>query len=83
MGHYGHRRVPEEYYLLLKVNVLNMHEHVLNHVLGFSHGWLKTYGSPKFRTATPFMLFSATCTICKGPKLDARRSQSVPSVDCQ
>ena len=32
---------------------------------------------------TLLMVFSVTCTICEGPKLDAQRFQSVMPVNCQ
>lgn len=31
---------------------------------------------------TSFMVFSVTCTLCKGPELDAWRFQSVASANC-
>ena len=31
----------------------------------------------------PFMVFSVTYTICKGPKLDAQRSPTVTPANCQ
>ena len=32
---------------------------------------------------TLLMVFSVTCTICEGPRLDALRSQSVTLANCQ
>ena len=32
---------------------------------------------------TPFMMFSAMYTICEGPTIDAFKSRSVTSIDCQ
>jgi hypothetical protein len=38
---------------------------------------------PVYRRSTPFMVLSVMCTLCKGPKLDAYRSQSVMPANCQ
>ena len=46
---------------------------------------LVALGNIKFgmNLATPFMVFSVMDTICKWPKLDAQRSQSVMSINYQ
>ena len=33
--------------------------------------------------ATLVMVFDVTCTICEGPEVDARRSESVTLANCQ
>ena len=34
-------------------------------------------------STTPLMVFSVTCTICEGPKLDVSRLQRFMSTNCQ